>query len=267
VSVGNHAIQDLMVGRAILQASLPLVKYEPADILQLDPERTRTWLGTVDVVVPARSQFTSIGDVKLKVMNCVGCTGTALTESTGTAFTGSIVVKGAANTAVTAKLHWNLENHVFAKGAWRGNATPINISDKQSAFEICHDLLLARRGLLTVEQVAALDRQLKSILADEEDNFELSGISVSPTSLDGLIKFLARHRPASHPNIALTREGHFTASWLGGKRAKVTLIFDQEGGDWIGVDLESRPAVRCAGAFVVNSLAGIAQPFRSWIKA
>jgi hypothetical protein len=226
-----------MAGQAILRV-WPVVK----PIEQQEPESASALHGPRGLVVA----------VDLKEMNCIGCTGPA----------GPLALKRGPTTAVAAK--WTLGDFVFLG---KGSTTPINIAGKKSAFETCHNLLIARRGLLTVEQFSALDRQLKSLLAEDDDNLETTEISVSPTSLDGLIEFLARHRPDSHPNIALTREGRFTASWSRGKRAKITLIFDREGGDWVGVDLDSQPTARASGAFVINSLAGIAQPFRTWIKA
>jgi hypothetical protein len=254
VSFGNQTVQELMAGRAILQASF--LREEPADKLQQDPTSAATWLELADLVATTKFQVANIADINLKDMTCVGCTGTA----------GPLALMTVPIMTVAAK-PWNLGDVNIIGLNWPGSATPTNITGKKSTFEICRGVLIARRGLLTLEQFSALERQLKSLLVEDEDSLEAIEIAASSTSFDGLIEFLARHRPDAHPNIALTREGRFTASWLGGKRAKITLIFDREGGDWVAVDLDSRPPVRARGAFVVNSLAGIAQPFRAWIKA
>jgi hypothetical protein len=113
---------------------------------------------------------------------------------------------------------------------------------------------------LQADQITALQRQLAALL-DADDPPEQR---VSLLSLDGLISFLAQHRPAIHPNLSLTADGRFSASWQQGRRAKLTLTFDREGGDWVGVDLDAKR--RATGGFVVNSLAGIAQPYRSWMN-
>jgi hypothetical protein len=139
----------------------------------------------------------------------------------------------------------------------------------ESALVTCSELLRARRGLLQHEQFEALGRQLDALLSDE-DELVAEGIVVSVVSLDGLIGFLARHRWAGqHPNIAITRDGRFSASWVHGWGAKVTLAFDTNGigGEWVGVDIGTRPPVRREGAFVLDSLDGVLQPFRSWIKS
>jgi hypothetical protein len=137
----------------------------------------------------------------------------------------------------------------------------------KSILATCRDLLNSRRGLLRPEQFAALLRQINALLLDE-DELIANRVVVSAASLDGLIEFIVRHQLPTHPNVAIARNGRFTASWTHGKRAKITLTFDANrvGGEWIGVDLGIQPPARHDGAFIIDSLAGIARPFQSWIK-
>jgi hypothetical protein len=128
----------------------------------------------------------------------------------------------------------------------------------------CRDLLQSRRGLLRSEQVLALDRQLISLLSDEDELVE-SGMTVSTASLDGLIDFLAAHRPHTHPRLSLTRNGRFAASWSPYDRAKLTLAFTRDAADWVGVDLGATTPVRDSGAVLISSLDGMRPPFRNWI--
>jgi hypothetical protein len=123
-------------------------------------------------------------------------------------------------------------------------------------------LLDARRGLISDVQYGALYRQLTSLLGDDEN---VGTHQVSIISLDALITFLGQHQPNTHPNISLGRDGRFAASWTPSKKQKVTLFFDRDGGDWIGIDLLATPP-RATGSFIVSSLSGIARPFRNWIK-
>jgi len=261
MSSGALPIQDVIAGQQILQTHRT---WEPHDALSQNPNPAGTWPTLMDL-----SEQWRVGGLNLRTMSCVGCTGPArvivgqlqLPES------GSLTLAGSAVTAANAKMYWNVAHERLVTLSTQDSGTPEHFSARKSSLAVCSDLLLARRGLLTVEQVSAIQRQLQSLLGTEDDEFESRDIVISPTSLDGLIEFLARINPDAHPNISVSRDGRFTASWSHGKRAKITLIFDREGGDWVGVDLEARPPVRSAGAFVVNSLAGITQPFRSWIKA
>ena len=161
-----------------------------------------------------------------------------------------------------------MPHHSFGQ-SWIGGgaATGIALSTK-SALETCTELLNARRGRLRPEQFQALARQLNALLSDE-DELVASRIDVSAVSLDGLIEFIVHHQPARHPNIAITRDGRFSASWMQSRQTKITLTFDANriGGDWVGVDLGANPPALHRGAFLVDSLSGIAQPFRTWIKA
>lgn len=139
-------------------------------------------------------------------------------------------------------------------------ATPASPTILKSPFETCLEILQARRGLLAEKQLTSLQRQVSFLLLPE------GAPSVSTGSLNGLIDFIGRHKPVAHPNLSLTRNGKFAASWSSGPRAKVTLTFDRDGGDWVGMDLTKAPAVRASGAFVIDSLAGLTQPFKSWVQ-
>jgi hypothetical protein len=127
-----------------------------------------------------------------------------------------------------------------------------------STLSSCKELLAARKGLLSYDQFESLGKQLTSLLLDLDD-----GLQISIVSLDALISFLSKHRPPQ-PNIALTKHGRFTASWTSGRRAKITLTFDQEGGTWVAVNLDD--GTRAIGAFVINSLDGISRPYRGWVR-
>jgi hypothetical protein len=121
-----------------------------------------------------------------------------------------------------------------------------------------------RKGLLSPEQLHSLELQMTALLAEGDDG-ELAAPEVSLLSLDTLIEFLSRYRPRTHPNLAIAKSGLFSASWTHGRRAKITLSFDRDGGEWVGVDLDAK--IRNSGAFVRDSLAGIALPYREWITA
>jgi hypothetical protein len=134
----------------------------------------------------------------------------------------------------------------------------------KSFLERCRELLQSRRGLLRSHQVLALERQLSSLLSDEDELVE-SGMTVLTASLDGLVDFLAAHRPHTHPSLSLTRNGRFAASWSPYIRAKLTLTFTREAADWVGVDLDATTPVRDRGVVLISSLNGMPLPFRSWI--
>jgi hypothetical protein len=112
--------------------------------------------------------------------------------------------------------------------------------------------------------VLALERQLNSLLSDEDELVE-NGMTISTASLDGLVDFLAAHRLHTHPRLSLTRNGRFAASWSPYSRAKLTLIFTREAADWVGVDLDATTPVRDKGVVLIDSLNGMPPPFRSWI--
>jgi hypothetical protein len=136
--------------------------------------------------------------------------------------------------------------------------------DATSVLARCCELLQSRRGLLRPYEIVALERQLIALLSDADEIAE-SELTVSMRSLDGLIEFLAEHRPRVHPRLSLTRAGLFAASWSPHPRAKLTLTFTPDAAEWVGVDLVATPPARGAGAFVIGALAGMPQPFRGWI--
>ena len=261
MSSGALPIRDVIAVQQILQTH---GRWESHYAFPQYPSPTGGGAGLIDMPEQWR-----VGGVNLKAMSCIGCTGPArvivgqlqLLES------GSLTLTGSAVSTATAEMYWGVPDERLMTITAQDSGTPGQLPARKSALTVCTDLLLARRGLLSIEQVSAIQRQLQSLLGTEDDEFESRDTAISPISLDGLIEFLARNNPDSHPNISLSRDGRFMASWSHGKRAKITLIFDREGGDWVGVDLDTRPPIRDAGAFVVNSLFGITKPFRSWIKA
>jgi hypothetical protein len=181
---------------------------------------------------------------------------------------GVVLVNNAAGTAglygTTAAAAWVTTpaqmDHVL-------NCTTAFVKDSdQSALEKCAELVHSRRGLLRPHETAALERQLASLLAHEDELAE-SGITISLASLDALIVFLHVHKPGTHPRLSLTRSGAFAASWSPHNRAKLTLTFANDTADWVGVDLGVIPPIRGSGAVVIGSLAGMRQPFRGWIVA
>lgn len=247
--MNNQAVQDFIASQAFTRE----FSLTPEDDWQVatDSDEPNALPVALDVTM-AQMHYAGISAFRLISAECFGSTEFARPS-----------VKRIARSAATGR--WRTARNNPIKIAERGNATPINILGARTAFEIASELLFARRGILTPNQFIALCRQIRSLLTDESGNAIQSVIS--QTSLDGLIGFLSRHRPDSHPNVALTRDGRFSASWLFGKRAKITLVFDRVGGEWTGVNLDAQPVIRGSGAFVVNSLSGIAKPFRSWIKA
>jgi hypothetical protein len=253
MSSETHPIQDVIAGRDILQ-QMPF----GSDSLLADHSAQDDSSPTIE-----RGNLTRA--VRVRVTQTEESSGVGLAVW-GTTLPSLVAVSGVGVPSAAFVSYSALVDESFMPVFVLGSATTEYAAEKKSAFATCSVLLSARRGLLADGQFSALGRQLESLLADN-DELQARGITVSPTSLDGLIKFLALHRSDAHPNVALTRDGRFTASWSRGKRAKITLVFDRDGGDWVGVDLNSAPPLRKTGAFVVTSLDGISQPFRSWIKA
>lgn len=131
-----------------------------------------------------------------------------------------------------------------------------------STLSHCVDVLACRRMHLSDVQVTALTRQLNALLADEGELKE-AGLAVSETSLDGLIDFLAAHRGLAHPNLLVTRNGYFAASWSPHRRSKLTIIFEPSGaGEWMAIDLDPAHRVHEKGR-----LPDIPHRFADWISA
>jgi hypothetical protein len=272
VSSGPPSIEEAIAASSMLGSPFaPTREF----IAPSDPDVRR---GPASIVVKVvQNPGTSIfGDVAMEQVSCVGCTETIqaaglVTETVPARFFASwmgaaptmtdIVATKASFIVDTASYTDWVDQHLSLTSWQRSTAADVSIGRTSAQ---CYLLLLSRRGLLADEQFFALRRQLSSIFAaaDESDD-----VTVSLTSLDGLIEFLARNQPDSHPSVSVGRDGRFAASWMHGPRAKVTLVFDRTGGEWAGVDLEARPPVRGKGSFVVNSLFGITQTFRNWIKA
>jgi hypothetical protein len=120
-------------------------------------------------------------------------------------------------------------------GSLAGNPHP--------SLSLCLHALHARQSVLTEAQAAALKRQLRVLLEDEEE-LPSANISVSIPSLHHLIDFLSVHQTSALPSLSITRAGYFAASWSPRKRAKLTLVFRPEGvADWIASDLNVTPPV------------------------
>ena len=119
-----------------------------------------------------------------------------------------------------------------------------------------------RRIHLSDAQVTALTQQLNALLADE-DELKQAGLSISEASLNGLIDFLATHQEAAHPNLSVTRNGYFAASWSPRRRRKLTLIFEPSGaGEWIAIDLDPAHPLHEKGW-----LPDIPHRFADWMSA
>jgi hypothetical protein len=263
---GFAQIQEVMAGRAILRArqlsevTPPLLSYPSEESFdQSGAPQTMPYTGAgasnPEVITAAATGFTAVACITLNTgaLTSVGRSVSTHFGTTNFGTTSNVSGGGAFN------------SYVFALGQ-SGSGGPVWIvgSGPSSALGKSCELLEARRGLLRSEQYEAFRRQLSALLSDE-DELNRRGIGPSMISLDALVQFVARHQPRVHPNISMDRNGRFSASW-GGRRAKVTLVFDQEGGDWTGIDLDARPPVRATGAFVLDSLAGVGQRFRDWIK-
>jgi hypothetical protein len=131
--------------------------------------------------------------------------------------------------------------------------------DQTPTLTRCLRALVARGPVLSERQTLALRRQLRVLLSDEKELSE-AGISVSVVSLHGLIDFLAGNDNKIHPNLSITRDGYFAASWSPRKRAKLTLVFKEAAAEWIAVDLDrARPATQ------KGSLSEIPPVIASWM--
>lgn len=250
MSSGMRSIEEFIAGQAIL-GGVPW-HFQPS-VSSIDSFGTSTQSKSLATL---QSEFIPISrteNAQVLTIKCTSCG--ALSEP--------LLISSAVLRPSTAR-SWLSYDDAYNFSDRAGGATPRHSLWKQSSLAICLDLVSSRQGLLTSDQALSLQRQLKSLLAEDEEG---NAPAVSPTSLDGLIGFLISNLPDRHPNLSIARDGRFSASWSCGPRAKATLLFEQEGGDWTGVDLEANPPFRQTGAFVINSLTGISQPFRSWIKA
>ena len=134
--------------------------------------------------------------------------------------------------------------------------------DGRSTLSRCLHVVAIRRKHLNDAQATALRRQLNALLGDE-DELKAAGLSVSEASLHGLIDFLATHQEAAHPNLSVTRNGNFAASWSPHRRRKLTLIFEPSGaGEWIAIDIDPGHPVHEKG-----QLPDISHQFAGWMSA
>jgi len=126
----------------------------------------------------------------------------------------------------------------------------------------CLRVLDSRSLILSERQANALRRQLRALLADENELAE-AGISVSIATLHELIDFLATADNKQHPNLSITRDGYFSASWSPRRRAKLTMVFKGASRvDWVAVDLDHTPVISAKGDF-----AHIPPEIESWMSA
>jgi hypothetical protein len=126
----------------------------------------------------------------------------------------------------------------------------------------CLHVVAIRRKHLNDAQATALGRQLNALLADE-DELKEAGLSVSEASLDRLADFLAAHQALAHPNLSVTRNGNFAASWSPHRRRKLTLIFEPSGaGEWIAIDIDPGHPV-----YEKGQLPDISRQFAGWMSA
>jgi len=148
-------------------------------------------------------------------------------------------------------------NVALASGTGSANAQPLD-SDPSSLHR-CLRALRMRPNRLTSTRIAALERQLETLLNEEEG--EVEGPGASEPSLYGLIDFLSEHNTLAHPSLSITRNGYFAASWSPRKRAKLTIMFGPGGNyEWIAIDLDATPPVHDKGP-----LANLPDKFANWM--
>jgi hypothetical protein len=123
-------------------------------------------------------------------------------------------------------------------------------------------LLAARHNSISAESFRGLVRQVLAILSDDD---ELISHRIKPRveSFEGLINFLSVRRP-THPNLSISRDGCFVASWSPTAKSKLTLTFKTEnGGDWVGVNLVD-PRSKGNGPFETAAVE-LPEPFADWM--
>jgi hypothetical protein len=123
-------------------------------------------------------------------------------------------------------------------------------------------LLAARHDSINAESFHGLVRQVLAILSDDD---ELASHRIMPRveSFEGLLNFLSVRKP-THPNLSLSRDGRFVASWSPTPKSKLTLTFKtRNGGDWVGVNLVD-PRSKGNGPFETTSLK-LPEPFADWM--
>jgi hypothetical protein len=123
-------------------------------------------------------------------------------------------------------------------------------------------LLAARHNSINTESFHGLVRQVLAILSNDD---ELTSHRIKPRveSFEGLLNFLSVRKP-THPNLSLSRDGRFVASWSPTPKSKLTFTFKTENdGDWVGVNLVD-PKSKGNGSFETASLK-LPEPFADWI--
>jgi hypothetical protein len=134
--------------------------------------------------------------------------------------------------------------------------------DLSPSLSRCLLAVYDRQMVLSETQAAALKRQLRVLLEDEEE-LQSANIRVSTPSLHRLIDFLSEHQRSPLPSLSITRAGYFAASWSPRKRAKLTIVFRPEGvADWIASDLNATPPVHQK-----DTLANRLGEFAAWANA
>lgn len=185
----------------------------------------------------------------------------------GTNFTISAIFEGDSANATSTAFVTNYDTYVasaLSLFAGESSNSAILVSQPPSSLARSLTLLRSRRGILQAPQFEGLDRQIRALLADDEDLSEL-GITASIGSLDNLIEFLTLDQARQHPNLSISRQGLFAASWSPGRRCKLTLTFDSSGGggEWVGINLDVTPILRGSGRF--QSSDDIPPQFKGWM--
>lgn len=125
------------------------------------------------------------------------------------------------------------------------------------------EALLQNRRKMPHSSKAALTRQLKSLLADEQE-LQDEGVRPALASFNSLLNFI-RDRPNNrHPNLSIDREGRFVAAWQPHKKAKLSISFQSSGKfAWTAVELGAESFQSFSG----NNTDEIPAGFAAWMAA
>lgn len=144
---------------------------------------------------------------------------------------------------------------------------PLDLTEQQPLVERFESLLSKLRTSLPNKTFLALQKQLRSLLADESDLDE-AGVSPSVISFQGLLYFFRWNHVEHHPSISLDRNGNFVASWGASGVSKLSLIFTGlTDGRWLAVDRSSGKIDKAAGKLSSDIRASIPERFHGWIFA
>lgn len=142
------------------------------------------------------------------------------------------------------------------------NETPNSSRANRSTLLRYLRLVLEHHNTLGSATSAALARQLRGLLSDE-DELEEYAIKPQRDSFEGLLKFLASRQPL-HPNLSINRDGQFVASWSPTAKRKLALTFTSDvGGCWSGVSLVD-PKTSGRENFETVTFA-LPEPFANWM--